>query len=126
MNCLQAKQSCLVYLDPTCHISHLPGYIKSYDQLKAKGVDLIACISSNDIFVQDSWGKSQGTQDKILMVSDGNLEFSTQSGLVLDLSAHLMGKRTARFAAILKDGVVQHMAVGDLNVSGDEAILAKL
>ncbi|KAJ3270924.1 hypothetical protein HDV01_007321 [Terramyces sp. JEL0728] len=112
---------------PTCHISHLPPYISHYEEFKKKGVDAIYCLSTNDIFVMDAWGKSVGADDKVKMVADGNGEFVNALGLNLDLTPQMMGAtRAKRFALIAQGGVIQHLAVGDVDLSGAEAILAKL
>ncbi|KAJ3256395.1 hypothetical protein HK103_005524 [Boothiomyces macroporosus] len=112
---------------PTCHVSHLPSFVTHYEEFKKKGVDSVYCLSTNDIFVMDAWGKSSGADDKVKMVADGNGEFVNALGLNLDLTPQMMGAtRAKRFALIAQDGVIQHLAVGDVDVSGAEAILAKL
>ncbi|KAJ3321954.1 hypothetical protein HDV06_003691 [Boothiomyces sp. JEL0866] len=112
---------------PTCHVSHLPSFVTHYEEFKKKGVDTVYCLSTNDIFVMDAWGKSSGAEDKVKMVADGNGEFVNAMGLHLDLTPQMMGAtRAKRFALIAQDGVIQHLAVGDVDVSGAEAILAKL
>jgi glutaredoxin/glutathione-dependent peroxiredoxin len=112
---------------PTCHLQHLPGYLEHASSFFAKGVDSIYCMSTNDIFVMDAWGKQMKVGDKIRMLADGNGEFAALLGLLSDLTANLMGNvRTKRFAMIIKDGIVHHLGVGDLDLSGAEAILSKL
>ena len=81
---------------PTCSKKHLPGYVKEADALKAKGVDLIACMSVNDAFVMDAWGAASGAAGKVLMLADGNGDVTRKIGLEADLSKHGMGARTRR------------------------------
>jgi peroxiredoxin len=114
---------------PTCSDHHLPGYVVRADDLKAKGVDTIACISVNDAFVMGAWGQSQNVGDDIVLLADGNGEFTKAMGLELDLAGGGMGVRSRRYAAIIEDGVVTELALeegGKLEVSSADAILAKL
>ncbi|MBN8871909.1 MAG: peroxiredoxin [Rhodospirillales bacterium] len=114
---------------PTCSAKHLPGFVQHADELKAKGVDTIACISVNDAFVMGAWGKDQGTGDKIMMLADGAAQFTKALGLELDLNARGMGWRSQRYALVAEDGVVKQLAVeapGGFDVSRAEAILAGL
>ena len=111
---------------PTCSAKHLPGFIQKADQIKAKGVDTIACISVNDGFVMKAWGEAQGAGDKVLMLADGAAAFAKAVGLELDLNARGMGVRSQRYALIADNGVVTHLAVeapGGFEVSKAEAIL---
>ena len=113
---------------PGCTVTHLPGYVVLADKIKAKGVDSIVCLSVNDAFVMGAWGKSQNA-DELLMVADGNGEFTKALGLEMDASGFGMGTRSKRYAMIVEDGVVSHLAVepaGGIEVSAAEAILAKL
>lgn len=113
---------------PGCTITHLPGYVVLADKIKAKGVDTIVCLSVNDAFVMGAWGKSQNAEE-LLMVADGNGEFTKAAGLEMDASGFGMGTRSKRYAMIVEDGVVSHLAVepaGGIVVSAAEAILAKL
>ncbi|HEX9585351.1 MAG TPA: peroxiredoxin [Gammaproteobacteria bacterium] len=113
---------------PTCSRSHLPGFVVNADKLKAKGVDEIICLSVNDAFVMDAWGKAQNA-DEIRMVGDGNAEFARATGLELDLTSRLMGVRLTRFAMIVEDGVVKHLNVeepGKFEVSSAEKMLELL
>ena len=96
---------------PTCSDHHLPGFVMQADEILAKGVDRIACIAVNDAFVMGAWGNAQGTGDKILMLADGNGEFTAAMGLELDLAGLGLGTRSQRYAAILEDGVVQELFV---------------
>jgi peroxiredoxin len=114
---------------PTCSMNHLPGFVGHADEILAKGVDTIACMAVNDIFVMDAWGKDQGVGDKVLMLADGNGEYAQALGLELDGSAFGMGTRGQRFALIVDDGVATHVAVeapGQFEVSKAEAILEAL
>lgn len=114
---------------PTCSAQHLPGYLEHAEAIKAKGVDTIACMAVNDVFVMDAWGKSQNAGDKVLMLADGNGEFTRQLGLEMDGSAYGMGQRSQRFALIADDGVVSALHVeapGEFRVSSAEAILNEL
>ena len=114
---------------PTCSASHLPGFVNQADDLLAKGVDSIACMSVNDVFVMHAWGEDQKVADKVRMLADGNGEYARALDLEMDGTAFGMGTRSQRFAIIVDDGVAQHVAVeapGKLEVSKAEAILAKL
>jgi peroxiredoxin len=114
---------------PTCSASHLPGFVNQADELLAKGVDSIACMSVNDVFVMDAWGKDQKVADKVMMLADGNGEYARALDLEMDGTAFGMGTRSQRFAIIVDDGVAQHVAVeapGKLEVSKADAILANL
>ncbi len=112
---------------PTCSEAHLPGFVVNADKIKAKGVDTIACISVNDAFVMGAWGKAQNASE-ILMLADGNADFAEAIGLTMDGSKFGMGTRSQRYAMIVDDGVVSHLAVeeGGLDVSSAESILAAL
>lgn len=112
---------------PTCTAAHLPGFVVHVDDIKAKGVDTVACISVNDVFVMDAWGKSQNAEH-ILMLADGNGEFTNSVGLVMDGTAYGMGLRCKRYAMVVDNGVVTHLAVDEkgLEKSSAEAILAVL
>ena len=114
---------------PTCSKKHLPGYVKEADAIKGKGVDTIACMAVNDVFVLDAWGKSAGAGDKVLMLADGNAEFTKKLGLEMDASKYGMGLRSKRFSMIVVDGVVKELNVeapGEFNVSSAEATACQL
>ena len=114
---------------PTCSNQHLPGFIEKADEIKAKGVDTIACLSVNDAFVMGAWGKDQGAGDKVAMLADGSADFTKAMGLELDLSGRGFGLRSQRYAMIVDDGVVTALNVeagGAFEVSSAEAILAAL
>ena len=114
---------------PTCDARHLPGYVELADQFKAKGVDAIACMSVNDVFVMKAWGNSANVGDKVLMLADGNGEYARALGLELDASGFGMGKRSQRFALVVKNGVATQVNVesgGDFKVSAADYVLAQL
>jgi peroxiredoxin len=114
---------------PTCSKKHLPGYVKEADAIKSKGVDTIACMAVNDVFVLDAWGKAAGAGDKVLMLADGNAEFTKKLGLEMDATKYGMGLRSKRFSMIVVDGVVKELNVeapGEFNVSSAEATACQL
>lgn len=114
---------------PTCSASHLPGYVINSDKLFAKGVDTIVCLSVNDAFVMDAWGKQQNVEDVIMMVADGSAKFSTAVGLEVDLTDKGMGIRSQRYAMVVNNGVVETLnveAAGEFKVSDAESILNSL
>lgn len=114
---------------PTCSKSHLPGFVQQAAALKGKGVDAIACMSVNDVFVMDAWGRDQGVGDDVLMLADGNGTYAQALGLTLDASGFGMGTRGQRFAVVVEDGVASQVHVegpGEFKVSSAEAVLASL
>ncbi|MGB5722459.1 MAG: peroxiredoxin [Woeseiaceae bacterium] len=114
---------------PTCSMNHLPGFVDQAAALKGKGVDTIACMAVNDVFVMDAWGKDRGVGDDVVMLADGNGEYSGALGLEMDASGFGMGMRGQRFAIIVDDGVATHVAVeapGQFEVSKAEAVLKAL
>jgi peroxiredoxin len=114
---------------PTCDAKHLPGFVQLADQMRAKGVDAIACLAVNDVFVMNAWGKASGVGEKVLMLSDGNGDYSKALGLELDARAFGMGLRGQRFALVVDDGVVRQVNVeapGQFKVSAAEYVLAQL
>jgi len=111
---------------PTCSMNHLPGYVDLADELMAKGVDTIACMAVNDVFVMSAWGKDRDVGDKVLMLADGNGDYSRALGLELDATGFSMGMRGQRFAIVVDDGVATHVAVeapAQFEVSKAEAVL---
>ncbi|MEQ1942173.1 peroxiredoxin [Mesorhizobium sp. VNQ89] len=96
---------------PTCSNNHLPGYLENHDAIKARGVDTIAVISTNDAFVMGAWARFSGGEGKILFLADGSGDFAKATGLGLDLSANGMGLRNKRFSMIAEDGVVKSINV---------------
>ncbi len=114
---------------PTCSAKHLPGYLELADQLKAKGVDTIACVAVNDTFVMGAWGKHAGAEGKVTMLADGNCAYTKALGLELDASGFGMGTRGQRFALVVDNGVVSNMFVEapmEFKVSAAEHVLANL
>ncbi|WP_316978159.1 peroxiredoxin [Shumkonia mesophila] len=114
---------------PTCSVKHLPGYVKNADQFKVKGVDTVACIAVNDVFVLEAWRKSEGVGDTVKMLADGSGDFAKAAGLTFDLSGKGLGVRLQRFSAIVDDGVVKSLNVeepGAFEVSGAEKLLGQL
>ena len=112
---------------PTCSAAHLPGFVVAYDEIIAAGADAVICLSVNDVFVMHAWGQSANAE-KLVMLADGNGTFTTALGLDKDASEYHMGTRSRRYAMIIDDGVLTHLAVDDkgLDQSSAEAILAKL
>ncbi len=114
---------------PTCSAKHLPGFLSKADEIKAKGVDTIACLSVNDAFVMGAWGKDQGVGGKVLMLADGSAELTKAVGLELDLTDRAFGVRSGRYAMIVEDGVVTLLnreEPGKFDVSSAETILKAL
>jgi peroxiredoxin len=114
---------------PTCDARHLPGYLQHFDALKAKGVDTIACMAVNDMFVMNAWGKSSNVGEKVLMLADGNGDYTRALGLELDARGFGMGMRGQRFALVVKDGVATHVNIeagGEFKVSAAEHVLGQL
>jgi peroxiredoxin len=114
---------------PTCDAKHLPGFVDLADQIKAKGVDSIACMAVNDVFVMNAWGKLGGVGDKILMLADGNGTYAKALGLDFDASKFGMGVRGQRFALIVKNGVATQVnieAPGEFKVSAADYVLKQL
>jgi peroxiredoxin len=114
---------------PTCSAKHLPGFVNNHQALKSKGIDSVACLSVNDAFVMDAWGKDQGVEDKVMMLADGNGEFTKAVGLTMDGTGYGMGLRSQRYAMVLDNGVIKTLNVeapGAFEVSSAEAILKAL
>jgi peroxiredoxin len=114
---------------PTCDAKHLPGFVQLADQLKAKGVDTIACVAVNDVFVMNAWGKASGVAGKVLMLADGNGDYSRALGLELDGREFGLGMRGQRFAIVVVDGVARQVnieAPREFKVSTAEHILTQL
>ena len=113
---------------PTCSAKHLPGYIESFSELKAAGVDEIWCVSVNDAFVMGAWARDQKTDGKVRMLADGSAAFAHAIGLTLDLSARGMGVRSNRYSLLIKDGKVASLNVegpGKFEVSDAATLLAQ-
>ena len=113
---------------PGCSVTHLPGYVVNADKIKAKGVDTIACMSVNDAFVMGAWGQAQNAEE-LLMLADGNGDFTAALGLELDGRGFGLGTRSQRFAMIVEDGTVTHLNVepgAGVDVSSAETMMALL
>lgn len=113
---------------PGCSLTHLPGYVVNADKIKAKGVDTIACMAVNDAFVMDAWGKSQNAEE-VLMLADGNGDFTDALGLELDARGFGLGKRSQRFAMVVENGTVTHLNVeagAGVDVSSAETVMGLL
>lgn len=114
---------------PTCSAKHLPGFVDKADEFKSKGVDKIVCMSVNDAFVMDAWGKDQNAGGKVEMMADGNGDFARALGLTMDGKGFGMGERSQRFSAVIENGVVTHLNVeepGAFDVSSAEHMLGQL
>ena len=114
---------------PTCSAKHLPGFKEKAADLRAKGIDAIACVSVNDVFVMKAWGADQGVGDDIIMLADGNGAFTKDIGLDMDASKFGMGPRSQRYSMIVNDGVVEKLNVeegGEFRVSSADYMMAQL
>ncbi len=113
----------------TCSGQHLPGYVQNAEALKAKGVSTIACVSVNDAFVMDAWGKSQNVADKVMMLADGNAELTKALGLEIDRSDVGFGMRSQRYSMLVDNGTVRQLNLekpGAFEISGAETLLKQL
>ncbi|MEJ8571761.1 peroxiredoxin [Microbaculum marinum] len=115
---------------PTCNNLHLPGFLANADKFKAKGVDAIACVSTNDVFVLDAWSKSTGAEGTIEFLADGNADFARATGLSFDGSPRGMGTRSRRYAMLVDDGVVKVLNVEETGATAEassaDALLAQI
>jgi peroxiredoxin len=114
---------------PTCSAKHLPGFIQNSDAIKQKGVDVIACLSVNDAFVMGAWGDSQGAGGKVMMLADGNGEFTKALGLEMDATRFGMGHRSQRFSMVVDNGIVTELNIeepGAFSVSSAEHVMKQL
>ena len=115
---------------PTCSREHLPGFVKQAGALKKKGIDAVACMAVNDVFVMDAWGKQGGAGDKVLMLADGNGEYARALGLTLDATGFGMGTRGLRYSMLVDNGVVKQLnleeSAGQCKTSSADHILSKL
>ena len=115
---------------PGCSMQHLPGFVSNSDEILSKGVDQIVCLSVNDSFVMDAWGKDKGTDDKILMLGDGNGDFTEATGLTMDGSGFGLGSRSLRYSMIVDDNSVTKLNLesnpGEIAESSAENILEQL
>jgi len=113
---------------PTCSAKHLPGFVEKSALLRARGIDEVACVSVNDVFVMDAWGKQSGSAD-VAMLADGNGEFAKAIGLEMDGSGFGMGPRSQRYAMVVDDGTVEKLFVegpGEFKVSSAEHMLSEI
>ena len=113
---------------PTCSAKHLPGFVNKAGELRAKGVDTIACMAVNDAFVMGAWGKDQNCGDKVVMLADGSAEYTKKLGLEADFTGYGMGIRGKRFSLLVDDGIVKAVNVdeGEFKATSAEAMLAQL
>jgi len=114
---------------PTCSAKHLPGFISKSAELRAAGIDTIACLSVNDVFVMGAWGQDQGAGEDVMMLADGNGEFAKAIGLEMDGTGFGMGLRSKRYSMLVKNGVVAELNVeapGSFEVSTAEHLLSQL
>ena len=115
---------------PGCSMQHLPGFVSNSDEILNKGVDQIVCLSVNDAFVMDAWGKDKGTGDKILMLGDGNGDFTEATGLTMDGSGFGLGSRSLRYSMIIDDNSITKLNLesnpGEIAESSAENILGQL
>ena len=114
---------------PTCSAKHVPGFKEHAAEFRAKGVDTIACVSVNDVFVMKAWGADQGVGDDIIMLADGNGDFTKALGLEMDGSKFGMGTRSQRYSMLVKDGVVETLNLeqgGEFKVSAADYMLPQL
>jgi len=114
---------------PTCSAKHLPGFLAKADELKAKGVDAIACTAVNDVFVMSAWSKAAGADGVVTMLADGNGDFARAVGLTMDGSKFGMGERSQRYSMLVEDGVVKQLNVeqpGEFKASTAEHLLSQL
>jgi len=114
---------------PGCSMKHVPGFVRHHEDIKAKGVDFVACLSVNDAFVMGAWEKDQKSEGKVMMLADGSADFTKAVGLSMDASGYGMGLRSQRYAAIVENGVVTHLNVETapgVDVSSAETMLTLL
>ena len=114
---------------PTCSARHLPGFVERADELRAKGLDEVACTAVNDVFVMDAWGKSAGVDGRVTMLADGNGAFAKALGLEMDGSKFGMGTRAQRYSMVVNDGEIEQLNIegpGEFNVSSADYMLERL
>ena len=114
----------------TCHGTHLPGFVKNADAIKAKGVDMIAVTAVNDVFVMDAWNRAAGANDKIVFLADGNGDFARAIDLTFDGSGLGLGVRSKRYSMVVENGVVKQLNIEEIpakvDLSGADRVLAQL
>jgi glutaredoxin/glutathione-dependent peroxiredoxin len=114
---------------PTCDAKHLPGFVEQAGQFRSRGVDTVACMAVNDVFVMNAWGKHSNVGDRVTMLADGNGEYARALGLEMDATGYGMGTRGKRFAVVVKDGVAKSVHVeapGEFKVSSAEEVLKQV
>ena len=114
---------------PTCSARHLPGFVEKADEIKAKGIDEIACTAVNDAFVLGAWAQNGGVDGKVTMLADGNGDFAQAIGLEMDAGKFGMGRRSQRYSMVVNNGVVEQLNVeepGAFNVSSADYMLERL
>jgi peroxiredoxin len=114
---------------PTCSAKHLPGFVQHADEMKNHGVDAIACLSVNDAFVMGAWGNAHGVGDKVMMLADGNGDFTKAIGLEMDATKFGMGRRSQRYSMLVENGIVKELNIeepGAFAVSSAEHIMKQL
>lgn len=115
---------------PTCSKQHLPGYLEHADAFRAKGIDTIACVSVNDAFVMRAWGEKANAGDNVLLLADGNGDFTKAMGMELDGSAFGLGSRSKRYSMLIEDGVIKILNeeenASKAEASGAQALLNQL
>lgn len=114
---------------PGCSLNHLPGFISNRSELYSKGIDQIVCLAVNDIFVMSAWAKSQNISNEIMMISDGNCDYTKKIGLEIDSTAFGMGIRSRRYALVANDSKITQLFIdepGKIEVSTAESVLSKL
>jgi len=115
---------------PACSQRHLPGYVDKAAELKAKGIDQIACVAVNDVFVMNAWGKAQNVGDKVMMLADGSGEFAKALGMELDMRARGLGVRSQRYSMLVDNGTVKSLNLeaqpGSVEASSADAMLKTL
>ena len=114
---------------PGCSNNHLPSYLENAKAIYSKGVDTIACLSVNDIFVMNAWAKENVTEGRILMLADGNCDYTKSIGLEMDSSKFGMGMRSQRYALIIEDNILKELLLdmpGEINLSMAQSVLSKL
>ena len=115
---------------PTCHRNHLPGFLENLEVIRAKGVDTVACLSVNDVFVMDAWGEATGANGRIMMLADGNATYTRALGLDTDASEGGMGIRSRRYSMIVENGIVKALNIeekrGSTDISGAATLIGQL
>jgi glutaredoxin/glutathione-dependent peroxiredoxin len=111
---------------PTCHCNHLPGYVESFYEIRARGADAIICTAVNDVFVLDAWSRASGANGKIEFLADGNAEFAWALGLDYDGTPFGLGTRSKRYAMVVDDGVIEAIEVEDAPRNADVSSAAQM